>query len=170
MGLIDTVKRNKRLAETNSALLQQINKTNFEKIDRYTLPIIFNPTAGFAYSGSSIIVVHSDVNAAIYTTFKVPETRTDWKLSILSWSTISSRTDSGLISAGKAAVGGVDSDTNIFNGVNMDLVHVTNLVHVETKTSVFSATKNDTIRALWIKDDNPGTGSLIILAVILTYD
>ena len=84
MGLIDTVKRNKRLAETNSALIHQVNKLSAENqadvatntADIITLNSVINQIfmsgiTGFApanWFGAVQAVAFSDVDAAVLST------------------------------------------------------------------------------------------------------
>lgn len=135
----------------------------------YTIPYKLGGSDGFTESYNYFYATHADVNAKLWFTFIVPETRADWKITFVSYSSVASRTDSGVVSAGAAGAGETRSDNNIFNGANLDLPHAINHKYYHTSTSTFSLTKGDTVQGTWTKDNNAGSGILYFFVITLTH-
>jgi len=138
-------------------------------MNNYISPTLMYGMEGFAMAGAeSWSVASSDVNAYMQFNFVVPETRNDWKITLV---TVNSGivSNSGKLYLGAAGSGETYSDTNIFNGINFDLIHVVGNQYLYTTSSAFSATLGDLLAGSWGKDANEGASALYFFAVYLWH-
>ena len=178
MGLIDTVKRNKRLAETNSQLIQQVNKLSAENQNNITTlnsviyQILMDGTAGFVKSpgyGAAWAVLFSDINAGVYSTFYVANGGS-FKVSIIHRSTANNfgKTAGGVLSISYDVDGGFET-WNITPTFNLPLED-TRYLKIEQSGTAFTVASSSKVGVLWTKNDNAGgaAGTFTIYGMFLT--
>jgi hypothetical protein len=164
--------RKEKLPQENSALLHQIN-TQVQTIlnNKYIHNMGFGYDNGFAAWGGGLgcSVAHSDANARVFLSWIIPETRTDWKITMFTFSS-APRTASGKVYIGATADGESLDTTSIENGTAMDCLSGGGVNFIEqTSTSTFTATVGDYIYYRWEKDANDGAGTFYVVGSVLTY-
>ena len=166
-------RRVKRLGETNSALLHQINATIPTGFDDQTItPATMEGTNGFVkgqYFGTAYQVAFSDVDARVWASFFIREGG-DFKIIIVH---VGSGANNGKEASGKVyindeAAGGTQSwDTN---GANWDLTldNASILMIAEYGTAITIA-DNSHFGCFWGKDDNAGgaAGDMFVYSIML---
>ena len=130
-------------------------------------PTLIFGDGGFIQAAQQWRIAHSDASANISAGLLCPSTETDWKILIVHASDTASRTDVGTVKVGAGTDTESWSDSNVFNGVAMNLANAANATFYFTFTAAFSASEDDYIRVKWTKTANNGTGNLNIFGIFL---
>ena len=135
----------------------------------YWILHIDNFDGGFAVQHTRWEILHSDAASAIYAHGICPETRADWKVCIVSRSSVGNITDDGDMDVGTAGDGEASSGNNKINAA-LNLAHGA-VVEIAkySYTATFSANAGDHINVRWSKNANEGAGSMRIEEIFLTH-
>ena len=115
----------------------------------------------------------SDIDAAFYALFVIPQNRDDWKVCIIHRLTMTIGLPgdlSGILTAGATGNGDLISYFNIFNSVNLDLEISEQDRIYHTYSSTFSAIEGDLMRVGWQKDDALGGSGAIYISFALVHN
>ena len=137
-------------------------KAYADVIGKVTPPAHAHGSDGFIISGETWLVAHTDLNARYNMTFKIPKTAT-YKILIIHRSTVATRTDAGnlVVNSRIGATGG-----NNWNE-SLPLVNLATNNWIFTRSSAVALIEGYVLYGDWQKNDNPGTGNLLIYGVWL---
>ena len=133
----------------------------------WTLPISLGG-GGFTNMGTRWDILNSDAASHIYAHTVCPETRTDWKVCIVSRSSVVPMTDNGDMDVGAAGSNEATSGNNKINAA-LNLAHTVGEQAKYSYTAVFSMDAGDHVNVRWSKNNNAGAGTLRIEEMFLTH-
>ena len=172
--------KNEKMDEVNSNHISQIKAsidslitTHTADFDahsphKYTSMHIDNFDGGFVVAATRFDILNSDAAANIYAHGICPQTRTDWRVVIVSRSSVLNITDNGDMDVGAAGSNEATSGNNKINAA-LNLAHGPAEQAKYSNTATFFMNAGDHINIRWTKNNNAGAGTLRIEEIYLTY-